>query len=117
MPTKLRIAIMSDLHAAPKASGAASGEVKLFSDDAGTSDTAHPMKGLHALIKSGTLRADFVLCPGDMTNMASSQALNYVWASLHKIRELMNAKGVWQLSATMTLTLGVMRTTLSRARR
>ena len=94
MPTKLRIAIMSDLHAAPKGGDAASGEVKLFSDDAGSANTAHPMKGLHALIKSNGLRADFVLCPGDMTNKASSTALNYVWAGLHEVRDLMCAKSV-----------------------
>jgi Calcineurin-like phosphoesterase len=93
MPTKLRIAIMSDLHAAPKGT-TAGGEVKLFSDDAGMANTAHPMKGLHALIKARNLQADFVLCPGDMTNKASSEALNYVWQSLHEVRDLMKARGV-----------------------
>ncbi len=94
MTSAFRLAILSDLHAAPKASSPLTGEVKLFTDQEHVAPTEHPIRGLKALIDNNKLKADVVVCPGDMTNKANAQALSYVWSSLHEIRGLLGAQGV-----------------------
>lgn len=94
MTNTFRLAILSDLHAAPKAGSPLTGEVKLFTDQEHVAPTEHPIRGLKALIESNSLKANVVVCPGDMTNKANSQALSYVWSSLHDIRGLLGAHGV-----------------------
>lgn len=89
------LAILSDLHAAPKGdSKVAINDVKLFSDQEHVSPSDHPMLGLKELIKKTGLTADAVVCPGDMTNKANAAALSYVWTNLHEINLLLRAKGV-----------------------
>ena len=96
MPThaKFRVAILSDLHAAPRTVPASPGEIKLFTDEDHASPTEHPFKGLEALTSRERLLADLVVCPGDMTNKANRQALQYVWDGLHRLKDAMKAKAV-----------------------
>jgi 3',5'-cyclic AMP phosphodiesterase CpdA len=94
MTTRFKLAVLSDLHAAPKSSGAPAGEVKLFTDQDGAPASDHPMAGLRALIHKEQLSADVVVCPGDMTNRADAQALSYVWKSLHDVASLLGTSRV-----------------------
>jgi 3',5'-cyclic AMP phosphodiesterase CpdA len=94
MPSSLRIAVLSDLHAAPKSASHPPGDVKLFTDEQHVAATDHPIEGLKELIKKRNLKVDVVVCPGDMTNRANAQALGYVWTALHDLSGLLSADGV-----------------------
>ncbi|NVH75792.1 metallophosphoesterase [Paraburkholderia sp. JPY432] len=90
----VKFAILSDLHAAPRSSDPKKTEVKLYSDGDGFGRHDNPLSSLHELIAQEQLKADFVVCPGDMTNRADPGALRFVWAQLHKLREMLGAKEV-----------------------
>lgn len=90
----IRLAILSDLHAAPTQAGDAPGKVRLFTDTVDQSPTSHPIHGLDELISREKLKADFVVCPGDMTNQANPQALGYVWRALHSLQDSFRAAKV-----------------------
>jgi 3',5'-cyclic AMP phosphodiesterase CpdA len=94
MGLQFRIAVLSDLHAAPKLVKHKPGEVKLYSDQPHAGSTDNPILALKALIDAEKLRADVIACPGDMTNKANAQSLAYVWTSLHDVRTSMQASGV-----------------------
>lgn len=82
----IRLAVLSDLHAAPRAVDTPTSEVKLFCDDNVYAPNEHPIAALKLLIDEEHLKADFVVCPGDMTNRASSQAVTYVWRELNSLK-------------------------------
>jgi predicted phosphodiesterase len=90
----LRLAVLSDLHAAPRSEEKSSHEVKLFTDGLGTSPLEHPLLSLEAFIEQTGLSADVVVCPGDMTNRANPQALSYVWSGLHSLKERLKARAI-----------------------
>src|SRR5258708_3015416 len=92
--TVFRLAVLSDLHAAPQAVAHKPGEVRLFTDLEHGAPADHPMLGLKSLIAKEGLSANAVVCPGDMTNKANAQALGYVWRNLHEVSALMKAAGV-----------------------
>lgn len=87
-------AVLSDLHAAPKSSDPKGTEVKLYSDGDSFSQHDNPMASLYELIGREGLSADFVICPGDMTNRADAGALKFVWDKLHELKQKLNAQEV-----------------------
>ncbi|CAG9170816.1 3',5'-cyclic adenosine monophosphate phosphodiesterase CpdA [Cupriavidus pinatubonensis] len=93
MPS-IKLAVLSDLHAAPRGSDPRGTEVRLYSDGDAFGTHDNPMSSLHDLIKRRGLSADFVVCPGDMTNRADGGALRYVWKELHALKEALGAKEV-----------------------
>lgn len=44
-----------------------------------------PLDDLERLIVEEGLRADYLLCPGDITNRSNPEALTFAWARLHQI--------------------------------
>ncbi|GJH14441.1 hypothetical protein CBA19CS11_36405 [Caballeronia novacaledonica] len=90
----ITFAVLSDLHAAPKSSDPKGTEVKLYSDGDSFSLHDNPMSSLYELIKHESLTADFVVCPGDMTNRADAGALKFVWERLHGLKEKLSAQEV-----------------------
>jgi 3',5'-cyclic AMP phosphodiesterase CpdA len=92
--TSIKLAVLSDLHAAPKSSDPKGTEVKLYSDDDMFKTLENPMASLYELIRQENLSADFVVCPGDMTNRADAASLRFVWAELHKLRQALGATEV-----------------------
>jgi predicted phosphodiesterase len=90
----ITLAVLSDLHAAPKSSDERGTEVKLYSDADGFLTHDNPLSSLFELIKTEKLQADFVVCPGDMTNRADGGALKFVWDQLHKLKTQLNATEV-----------------------
>ncbi|MCC4115348.1 metallophosphoesterase [Aromatoleum toluclasticum] len=87
-------ALLSDLHAAPRSSDPKGTEVKLYSDGDSFGQHDSPLSSLYELINREGLTADFVICPGDMTNRADGGALKFVWDQLHKLRETLGAQQV-----------------------
>ncbi|MBR0565768.1 metallophosphoesterase [Azoarcus sp. L1K30] len=94
MNPRVTFAVLSDLHAAPKSSDPKGTEVKLYSDGDSFGKHDNPLSSLYELISREPLSADFVVCPGDMTNRADGGALKYVWEQLHNLRAKLNAQQV-----------------------
>lgn len=90
----ISFAVLSDLHAAPKSSDPKGTEVKLYSDGDSFGQHDNPLSSLYELIDREQMTADFVVCPGDMTNRADSGALRFVWDQLHKIKDKLGSQQV-----------------------
>jgi predicted phosphodiesterase len=90
----ITFAILSDLHAAPKSSDPKGTEVKLYSDGDSFGLHDNPLSSLYELISREKLTADFIVCPGDMTNRADGGALRFVWTRLHELKEKFGAHQV-----------------------
>lgn len=82
----ITLAVLSDLHAAPRTSDPKGIEIKLYSDGDTFALHENPLTSLHQLIDEEKLHADFVVCPGDMTNRADGGALRFVWGRLHDLK-------------------------------
>jgi len=95
-PSKITIAVASDLHAfvpsdtnkAPPSYLPISGPPDPFQ---------HPIEGLKVLIRDCHLTADLLLCPGDMGDKADQASQYYVWEQLQNLK---NALGAPQALAT-----------------
>lgn len=96
MKSTLRVAIISDLHAS--SSGDSTAESFLNIDIPETQVSQHPFGALEGLIDGDKkIRADILLCPGDITNRARPEPLVYAWK---KIQEIGNKLGVSLVAAT-----------------
>ncbi|MEX3998743.1 metallophosphoesterase [Paraburkholderia sp. EG285A] len=87
-------AVLSDLHAAPRSSDPKGTEVKLYSDGDGFGQHDNPLSSLYELVAREGLTADFVICPGDMTNRADGGALKFVWEQLHALKQKLGGQEV-----------------------
>lgn len=90
----ITLAVLSDLHAAPKSSDPKGTEIKLYSDGDTFGHHDNPLSSLYELIGREKLTADFVICPGDMTNRADGGALRFVWDKLHDLKNRLAAHEV-----------------------
>lgn len=86
----MKIAILSDLHAAPKTSPP-NPDIKLFTDGTEHHVREHPLAALRELIRANDLHVNMIVCPGDMADRANSAGLQYVWKELHELRSQLNA--------------------------
>lgn len=53
-----------------------------------------PLAGLHDLIEDSRLAADYLVCPGDLTNRAGVDGFRYGWAELEAVARHLNARAV-----------------------
>lgn len=92
----LKIAIASDLHAH---SGNDVKDAPSFLDISTSRSlrSQHPIEGLKQFIADENLSADLLLCPGDLTDKARPEPLDYAW---NGILELGGALGVDLIAAT-----------------
>lgn len=98
MTMALRIAVMSDLHAdrrIPGTSGAAPPmESHLDVDMSEANVSQHPIRALESLIDAQSLRADLLICPGDITHKAKPEPLQYAWRRVHDIGKKLGVSAV-----------------------
>lgn len=84
-PTELTVAVVSDLHAYERHDDVRSDEYKpsfyCIQDD----PTGTPIGMLDKLITNETLRADVLLCGGDLGDQAHPSAIRHAWAHIHDI--------------------------------
>lgn len=87
----VRVAVLSDIHAFH---GPAKGEPPSYADEAKAEDQwrQHPFPGLTALIKTSKLKADLLLCCGDLADKAEPGAMKYCWAFLNETAKLLGAR-------------------------
>jgi metallophosphoesterase superfamily enzyme len=90
----LRIVIVSDLHAAPEAHA---DESYILLEPPDARRHQHPLSDLLAFVGDRGLRADYVLCPGDITNRSDDMGKVYAW---RRLQELKTALGAAALLAT-----------------
>lgn len=89
--TVLRLAIASDIHAAP-ANMVEDSYVLL--EPPGKKPNQQPLEDLIAYVKKHHLSADYVVCPGDITNRADETAKVYGWRRLHDLNTALGGTGV-----------------------
>ena len=85
---RLRIAVVSDLHAFDDGKGS-SATSWLTLSLAETVTAHHPIAALIDLIRRETIRAHYLVCAGDIGDRANPKAIKYAWAQIHRLsREL-----------------------------
>jgi hypothetical protein len=86
----LRIAVVSDLHAYDEHDGdGAPSHLKIT--DPEDQPGQNPIAGLSSLIKKEKLKADVLLCPGDLGHKARPAAIKYAWHALQKLKSILGA--------------------------
>src|SRR4051812_1281571 len=73
----ITVAVLSDLHAYESAGESAPSHLRIT--DPESEPGKHPIAGLRALIAAESLRADLILCPGDLGDKAHLASLQYAW--------------------------------------
>jgi metallophosphoesterase superfamily enzyme len=97
MSNDLKIAVVSDLHTHDGSSAELGAPSMLGTSDPEDQPKRHPISGLKKLISDNKLRADILLCSGDLANKATPSGLNYAWRQLEILK---NALGARKLIAT-----------------
>ncbi len=87
----IRVAIASDLHAHTMDSEAPS---YLDVRHPATLANQNPIEGLKKLISEERLKAELLLCPGDLGHQASPVGIQYAWKELHSLGTTLGAQVV-----------------------
>jgi predicted phosphodiesterase len=89
----LSLAVLSDLHAFDSKNYGGKENHPSFLNMSEREDSAarHPIASLKNLIKKENLRADIVICAGDMGDKAHPAAIQYAWSKLHELKEAIGA--------------------------
>lgn len=89
----IKIAVASDLHAISGASQSVS-RSHLRVGDSEDYPGKQPIAGLLKLIKDEHLKANILLCPGDLGDQADPEGIRYAWNALHRIGEKLGCQTV-----------------------
>src|SRR4051794_33745568 len=89
---RLTIAVLSDLHAFDQKSKSEAAEPSYLCTLAPRDlPGQHPIRGLQQLIENEKLRADILLCPGDLGDKARPAGIQYGWRAVHEVAGYLNA--------------------------
>lgn len=86
---KIRIAVISDIHASVPKDGVAASYTSTASQCSPI--TRDAMLSLERLIKEDDIRADYFVCCGDMANQADPTAMRYAWEKFTGLSQLLCA--------------------------
>lgn len=93
MPTQnLDIVIISDLHCKHPSAETGTKRTLLYSDSAYLPSQKNPVAAALDLIRKESIRADILLCPGDITDQADKQGLVTGWSYLEEIQKALGAR-------------------------
>ncbi|MGI8427490.1 MAG: metallophosphoesterase family protein [Actinomycetota bacterium] len=92
-PEELRLVVLSDIHVYHD-EATLLGNSNYARDMSDHSISNNPVAALKELITSRGITADFLICPGDITDRAHPGALEHGWRLLHEIKDLVGAKAV-----------------------
>lgn len=87
----IRLAVLSDLHAYVDTSKSSNSSLAYGNP---SSETRNPLSMLIAFVKKQELRADVVVCPGDICNQADFAGFSRAWAALGELKCAMGASEV-----------------------
>jgi 3',5'-cyclic AMP phosphodiesterase CpdA len=86
----LRIAVVSDVHAVDDVSGAHGNSNVRVSQ--AHDPKLNPVTALLALVEADDLKADLLLCPGDLSDKANPGGLRWAWDAMGKVAEKLGAE-------------------------
>jgi predicted phosphodiesterase len=89
----LRFAVASDLHVYDGEGDNSPSALRVGADE--TDHLRHPIAALLHLIKDQSLKADALVCPGDLGDSASTTGIQYAWAKLVQVQKAMRAKDLF----------------------
>lgn len=92
-PSRLTLAVISDIHVHHDPAARA-GESNYAAAMPEKSPTDNPFVGLRDLIVEHNIKADFVVCPGDVSDRAHPSAMADGWDQLETIRQALDAFAV-----------------------
>lgn len=91
----VRLAVMSDIHAASASRPHATGTHLVVPPQSGR---GNPLDDLQSLIQGGAVPSvDYLVCPGDITNQADADAFQWMWG---KLRDVASSLGGATVMAT-----------------
>ena len=88
--TRLTVAIVSDIHAHPVGGDDSYARVQ----PPASPRNEHPLSDLLTFIDAREMKADYVLCPGDLSNWADDLGKTYGWAKLQELAVALDARAV-----------------------
>lgn len=92
MGNVVRIALLSDLHPADSSNdGGGKSHLDMNGPD---SPEQNPVAGLRKLAEEERLKANIVICPGDIGNKGNPKTIEYGWNKLHHIKDFFRAERV-----------------------
>ncbi len=92
---EITIAILSDLHCHEITSGKKTRESFLIAGDPRVPSERHPIQSLIDLIDSQELRADVVICPGDLSNKISTVGFQCALQLLNEVKNNFGADDIF----------------------
>lgn len=92
----IKFAVISDIHAYSKNSLAKDEEAPSFMELSAPDDLPgeNPFAALFELVERETLRADVLICCGDLGDKASPDAVRYVWGKLKELAKLLECDSI-----------------------
>lgn len=87
-----KVAVVSDIHAYTHTPAGSSAPSRLKANDLNKSSTQHPLLALHALIQEQNVRADYLVCPGDLCHKADMDAAQYAWTEVERLAQMLEVK-------------------------
>lgn len=87
---RVRLALLSDLHAYHPSPGSGKGGVSFLPANPGVSDP-DPFGDLDRLIERESLSVDMVMCGGDICDRADLRGFQYAWARLNSLKAKLRA--------------------------
>ncbi|NGN45016.1 metallophosphoesterase [Mesorhizobium sp. CGMCC 1.15528] len=88
----LKIAVVSDLHVFNGSSEDSKSPSTIGTADTQDAPERHPLRGLAYIIERDKLRADLLICPGDLSDKADPAALIFAWNKLNELKYQLGAK-------------------------
>ncbi len=94
--SKIRIAVLSDIHAYSKGALDAGQQRPSFVEVGAPSDSpgTNPFTALKELVQNEGLEADLLVCAGDLADRAHPASTVYSWARVRELKEQLSAKAL-----------------------
>ncbi|MDI1279525.1 metallophosphoesterase [Methylobacter sp.] len=89
MSNIIRVAVLSDLHPTDGSDQKNGSHLQMNGPE---SPEQNPVVGLKKLVESEGLKANIVICPGDIGNQGDPQTISYGWTKLNYIKDFINAE-------------------------
>ena len=91
MDSRMKIAVLSDLHAFEDLVNGRRPSLLRVSD-AESNAEMHPITGLRMLIQTHRIKADLLLCGGDLGDRAARVGIKYAWEKVHLVKKWLKCR-------------------------
>jgi 3',5'-cyclic AMP phosphodiesterase CpdA len=89
---RIRLAVVSDLHVFDRVEPDATEPSYISTNSPDQPENQHPISSLRRLIRDEQLKADYLVCCGDMGDKASAAGIKYCWDKLHLLVQELGAR-------------------------